>query len=489
MKEKHLKRTAKLLLIVYSITTFFGVVGMMSQLANATELAPIRSILPLVVSVVVFIGGIIVYIRAEEKISYIRYVGIGFAIVYFLMVIVGSTGTTYPYMLPIAVVIIYSMDSKAIYTPAITFMVTNVISIIITLVSAESPLDCLETVMIQLIITILFSITAAMGVKNLKAFFSESIEEVTSVADENKAVAAKIVQVADNVAVHADSMQGMLDDVLGHTDSVNDAMNNIVLGTDDTANAIQDQTLQTRDIQDVIDSTHESTEHIVSITDEAKVSLGEGTGAIRELFSQVDESIEGNKQMEVAATALQEKTEQVKGITDIIFGISSKTNLLALNASIEAARAGEAGRGFAVVAEEIRDLAEQTRLETENITALIEQLSQNAKEVNERVAANVESSNCEYKCAERAAEKFDDITSKINELSDEVDTIRDKVTVLRTSNNEIVDKVNTISATSEEISASTKEAAEMSNNNKAMLHDFADILSDLVNEIDNLKKM
>jgi len=79
--------------------------------------------------------------------------------------------------------------------------------------------------------------------------------------------------------------------------------------------------------------------------------------------------------------------------------------------------------------------------------------------------------------------------AKINELSDEVDTIRDKVTVLRTSNNEIVDKVNTISATSEEISASTKEAAEMSNNNKAMLHDFADILSDLVNEIDNLKKM
>jgi methyl-accepting chemotaxis protein len=51
--------------------------------------------------------------------------------------------------------------------------------------------------------------------------------------------------------------------------------------------------------------------------------------------------------------------------TQVIVSISEQTNLLALNASIESARAGEQGRGFAVVAEEVRKLAEQTKLSAE----------------------------------------------------------------------------------------------------------------------------
>ncbi len=66
--------------------------------------------------------------------------------------------------------------------------------------------------------------------------------------------------------------------------------------------------------------------------------------------------------------------DRISNLTEEIAGIADQTNLLALNAAIEAARAGENGKGFAVVAEEVRKLAEDSRLTVRNIQELTSQV-------------------------------------------------------------------------------------------------------------------
>ncbi|KAB8040479.1 hypothetical protein GCL60_00765 [Silvanigrella paludirubra] len=63
------------------------------------------------------------------------------------------------------------------------------------------------------------------------------------------------------------------------------------------------------------------------------------------------------KNVEELSVALNKIEKMVFTVRDI----STKTDLLSLNASIEAVRAGQSGKGFAVVADEVARLAEKTQ--------------------------------------------------------------------------------------------------------------------------------
>jgi methyl-accepting chemotaxis protein len=80
--------------------------------------------------------------------------------------------------------------------------------------------------------------------------------------------------------------------------------------------------------------------------------------------------------MAASISALNERTEQIGGITQSVKDLADQSNMLALNAAIEAVRSGEHGKGFGVVAREIRSLADQSIQSTSRVREILEDVRQ-----------------------------------------------------------------------------------------------------------------
>ncbi|MBF0315217.1 MAG: hypothetical protein HQK50_01260 [Oligoflexia bacterium] len=82
---------------------------------------------------------------------------------------------------------------------------------------------------------------------------------------------------------------------------------------------------------------------------------------------------------------LIEITDNATSLLKVISDISSKTDLLALNASIEAARAGTYGKGFAIVAHEVSRLSEKTQGSISEIEAIIMKMKQEVEHLSNKI--------------------------------------------------------------------------------------------------------
>lgn len=120
---------------------------------------------------------------------------------------------------------------------------------------------------------------------------------------------------------------------------------------------------------------------VAKATDEMTSSIAEIAGSAERAARVAGEAAGLTEQSNARIKQLGSAADEIGKVVEVIQDIAEQTNLLALNATIEAARAGEAGKGFAVVATEVKELAKQTGLATEDIRRRIEAIQTSSSDV------------------------------------------------------------------------------------------------------------
>lgn len=282
---------------------------------------------------------------------------------------------------------------------------------------------------------------------------------------QQETLAKDVLTTSKIVKEETDKSTALTSQLFDSAESIHRSMQEIADAMELTAESVQDQNIMTQEIQNAIEGTAKRSADMVAVAEESNISIHENVEAIAELKQQAGEIAVTNKQVTEAMRKLQQKTQEVEEFTSMIFKISSQTNMLALNASIESARAGEAGRGFAVVADQIRQLAEQTRVSTENIQKIVSELNLNAEDVVTAVDKSMEATEKQNDMIITAAENFDKLDRNMTSLIGGIKEIDADISGIFEANNKIVESISQLSATAEEITATAEQAKNLSDSN------------------------
>ncbi len=318
--------------------------------------------------------------------------------------------------------------------------------------------------------------------------FSSDIEEIEQNADLSHHIKTKKNDVTRDMATSVNHMLEKFGNTVMSiseaSNTLNESSSHVLEVTRSSNQTVQDQKEQTANVAESMhqmsDITRQVAENASDALEAAKVADQEsdtGREIVQQTASRLSHLADAMEQSSSVINKLEQDSESVGTVVEVINSIAEQTNLLALNAAIEAARAGEQGRGFAVVADEVRELARKTQNSTQQIQSIIEGLQNGAKNAVEAMEKGKQHAHESVESAEKANASLEQINNSIQrivETNGEIASATDNQSSVTDSINEAV---NTISALSDNTASRTEDTTKS-----------VQELSDLATELNQMVK-
>lgn len=305
---------------------------------------------------------------------------------------------------------------------------------------------------------------------------------MNTMKDALKNIIKEIGDASQKVAQNGETLAASVEEVSAASQQIAATMQELSSGTEKQATSTNDAFGLISEFMKRVDAEskngeaiRKSSEEILTITEKGEALIDRSLEQTKVIHDVVEEAVS-------RVGALEEQTQQISRLGQVIQEISEQTNLLALNAAIEAARAGEHGKGFAVVADEIRKLSDEVSKSVAEIGGIVAGIQKESKAVSESLKNGHEQVNVGMNQMKETGSAFERIHHRIREMVGHIQAITGSLTEMSDNGKNLAQSIENIAQVAESSSAGIEQTA-------ASTEETSSIVQEMKASADNLAKL